>query len=59
MGGIDAHGRDQLPLSTRFALPAGLGGLLAIMELAGIFGIGLLQKTRRDHNLPEGGFFPR
>jgi signal transduction histidine kinase len=37
-------------LSTRFALGAGFGGLLAIMALAGIYGIGVLQKIRRNDN---------
>lgn len=41
---------DRLLLSTRFALLAGFGGLLAIMALAGIYGIGVLQKIRRNDN---------
>ena len=35
MGGVDARGSDRLLLSTRFALMAGFGGLLAIMAIAG------------------------
>jgi hypothetical protein len=48
MSGADARGSDRLRLSTRFALTAGFGGLLAIMALAGIYGIGVLQKIRRN-----------
>jgi signal transduction histidine kinase len=44
------RGSDRLLLSTRFALLAGFGGLLAIMALAGIYGIGVLQKIRRNDN---------
>jgi signal transduction histidine kinase len=50
MGGGDARGSDQLLLGTRFALVAGFGGLLGIMALAGIYGIGVLQKIRRNEN---------
>ncbi len=50
MDGRDARSSDQLLLSTRFALLAGFGGLLVIMTLAGIYGIGVLQKIRRDDN---------
>ncbi len=50
MDGRDARSSDQLLLSTRFALMAGFGGLLAIMAVAGIYGIGVLQKIRRDDN---------
>ena len=35
MNGLGAGGSDPLRLSTRFALGAGFGGLLAIMALAG------------------------
>jgi len=50
MGGVDARSSDRLLLSTRFALMAGFGGLLTIMALAGIYGIGVLQKIRRNDN---------
>jgi len=47
---VDGRGSDRLLLSTRFALMAGFGGLLAIMAVAGIYGIGVLQKIRRSDN---------
>jgi signal transduction histidine kinase len=50
MDGRDTRSSDQLLLSTRFALLAGFGGLLAIMAVAGIYGIEVLQKIRRDDN---------
>jgi signal transduction histidine kinase len=50
MGRTEAHGSDRLLLSTRFALGAGFGGLLAIMALAGIYGIRVLQQIRRNEN---------
>jgi signal transduction histidine kinase len=50
MSGADARGSDRLLLSTRFALGAGFGGLLAIMALAGIYGIRVLQQIRRNEN---------
>jgi signal transduction histidine kinase len=50
MSSTDARGSDRLLLSTRFALGAGFGGLLAIMALAGIYGIRVLQRIRRDEN---------
>jgi signal transduction histidine kinase len=50
MSGTDARGSDRLLLSTRFALGAGFGGLLAIMALAGIYGIRVLQQIRRNEN---------
>jgi signal transduction histidine kinase len=50
MSAVDGRGSDRLLLSTRFALMAGFGGLLAIMALAGIYGIGVLQKIRRNDN---------
>ena len=50
MGAVDVRGSDRLLLSTRFALLAGFGGLLAIMAVAGIYGIGVLQKIRRNDN---------
>jgi signal transduction histidine kinase len=50
MGGVDARGSDRLLLSTRFALMAGFGGLLAIMALAGVYGIRVLQKIRGNDN---------
>jgi len=37
-------------MSTRFGLGAGFGGLLAIMALAGIYGIRVLQRIRRNDN---------
>ena len=48
MSAVDARGSDRLLLSTRFALMAGFGGLLAIMAIAGIYGMGVLQKIRRN-----------
>ena len=48
MSAVDVRGSDRLLLSTRFALMAGFGGLLAIMAIAGIYGIGVLQKIRRN-----------
>ena len=50
MSGADPRGSDRLLLSTRFALGAGFGGLLAIMALAGIYGIRVLQQIRRNDN---------
>ena len=50
MSGTDARGSDRLLLSTRFALGAGFGGLLAIMALAGISGIRVLQRIQRNEN---------
>ncbi len=48
MSAVDGRGSDRLLLSTRFALVAGFGGLLAIMAIAGIYGMGVLQKIRRN-----------
>ena len=50
MSGSEARGADRLLLSTRFALGVGFGGLLAIMALAGIYGIRVLQRIRRTEN---------
>jgi CHASE3 domain sensor protein len=50
MSGADARGSERLLLSTRFALGAGFGGLLAIMALTGTYGIRVLQKIRRNEN---------
>jgi len=50
MSGTEAGSADRLLLSTRFALGAGFGGLLAIMALAGIYGIRVLQQIRRTDN---------
>jgi signal transduction histidine kinase len=50
MSGSEASGADRLLLSTRFALGVGFGGLLAIMALAGIDGIRVLQRIRRNEN---------
>jgi signal transduction histidine kinase len=50
MSSPDARGSDRLLLSTRFALGAGFGGLLAITALAGIYGIRVLQRIRRNEN---------
>src|ERR1700694_1094 len=41
-------GSDRLLLGTRFALAIGLGGLLAIMALAGADGLRVLRKIRRN-----------
>jgi signal transduction histidine kinase len=48
--GAETGGSERLLLSTRFALAAGFGGLLAIMALAGTYGIRFLQRIRRDEN---------
>jgi signal transduction histidine kinase len=48
MTSAEARGSDRLRSSTRFALGAGFGGLLAIMALAGIYGIRVLQQIRRN-----------
>jgi len=45
-----AGSSERFLLSTRFALGAGFGGLLAIMALAGAYGIRFLQQIRRDEN---------
>ena len=50
MSGPEVRGAERLLLSTRFALVAGFGGLLAIMALAGIYGIRVLQQIRRNEN---------
>jgi len=50
MNAVGARGSDRLLLSTRFALTAGFGGLLLIMAVAGIYGIGVLEKIRRNDN---------
>jgi signal transduction histidine kinase len=50
MNAVGARGSDRLLLSTRFALMAGFGGLLLIMAVAGIYGIGVLEKIRRNDN---------
>jgi signal transduction histidine kinase len=59
MGGVDARGSDRLLLSTRFAIMAGFGGLLAIMAVAGIYGIGVLQRIRRSDNQIRRQFLSR
>jgi len=50
MSGTMAGGTERLLLSTRFALAAGFGGLLAVMGLAGAYGMRVLQRIRRDEN---------
>ncbi len=50
MSGTKAGRSERLLLSTRFALGAGFGGLLAIMGLAGAYGIRVLQQIRRNEN---------
>ena len=50
MNDTGPRGPDRLLLSTRLALGAGFGGLLAIMALAGIYGIRVLQQIRRNEN---------
>ena len=57
MSGVDARGSDRLLLSTRFALGAGFGGLLAIMALAGIYGIRVLQ-TNQTERQPDSKAVP-
>ena len=41
---------ERVLLSTRFALGAGFGGLLAIMALAGAYGIRILQQIRYNED---------
>jgi signal transduction histidine kinase len=43
-------GSERLFSSSRFALGAGFGGLLAIMALGGIYGLQVLQKIRVNDN---------
>ena len=50
MSGTKAGGSERLLLSTRFALGAGFGGLLAIMALAGAYGIRILQLIRHNED---------
>jgi len=50
MSGTNAVGSERLLFSTRFVLGAGFGGLLAIMGLAGIYGLQVLQKIRVNDN---------
>ena len=50
MSGTTAGRSERLLLSTRFALGAGFGGLLAIMALAGVYGIRVLQQIRTNEN---------
>jgi len=50
MSGSGAGSAERPQLSTRYALGAGFGGLLAVMALAGAYGIGVLQQIRRDEN---------
>jgi len=50
MSGTGPGGSERLLLSTRIALGAGFGGLLAIMALAGIYGIRVLKQIRRNEN---------
>ena len=46
ISGTETGGSDRLLLSTRFALGAGFGGLLAIMALGGTYGLRILQQIR-------------
>ncbi len=56
MSGTRAGGSERLLLSTRFALGAGFGGLLAIMALAGTYWIRVLQQIPRNENqIRRGG----
>ncbi len=50
MSGTTAGRSERLLLSTRFALGAGFGGLLAIMALAGAYGIRILQQIRHNED---------
>jgi len=50
MSGTKAGRSERLLLSTRFALGAGFGGLLAIMALAGAYGIRILQQIRHNED---------
>ena len=50
MSGTNAGRSERLLLSTRFALWVGFGGLLAIMGMAGVYGLRVLQKIRLDDN---------
>jgi len=50
MSDTEAGDPDRLVLSTRFALAAGFGGLLAIMALAGVYSMRVLQQIQRNEN---------
>jgi signal transduction histidine kinase len=50
MSGTKPGRSERLLLSTRFALGAGFGGLLAIMALAGAYGIRILQQIRHNED---------
>ena len=50
MSGTKAGRSERLLLSSRFALGAGFGGLLAIMALAGAYGIRILQQIRHNED---------
>ena len=50
MSGTTAGRSERLLLSTRLALGAGFGGLLAIMALAGAYGIRILQQIRHNED---------
>ncbi len=50
MRGTKASSSERLLLSTRFALGVGFGGLLAIMGLAGAYGIRILQQIRHNED---------
>jgi signal transduction histidine kinase len=59
MSVTNERGSDQLRLSTRFALLAGFGGLLAITALGGIYGLGALQRIRRNDNRIRSQFLAK
>jgi signal transduction histidine kinase len=59
MSGTERHGPDRLLLSTRLALGAGFGGLLAIMAIAGIYGLRILRQIRRSDNQIRSQFLSK
>lgn len=50
LGGAGGRQSDRPLLSTRFALALGFGGFLAIIALAGVDGIRVLQQINRSDN---------
>ena len=56
---IGRRGSDRLFLSSRLAVAAGFGGLLAIMSLAGADALRVLQQIRRDDDQIRQQFLVR
>src|SRR6185369_16541334 len=56
---IGRRGSDRLFLSSRLAVAAGFGGLLAIMALAGADALRVLQQIRRDDDQIRQQFLVR